>query len=164
MTVLIHPFEKAGLGKAPFKFVGMREIAFVIPGVMNKAGGSCDYCGTGIRWACDIVGADGKRFKVGTDCVRKVHAKGTPLLNEMELAMKNAKAAVAAKKAAVAAEKLAARVKVAETKLEAAPELLKGAPHPFGFGGKTLRDYVEFLLRFGGAAGRTKACKFVETA
>jgi hypothetical protein len=55
----VHVFEKAGLGKAPFKFVGLENTAkgankdgmvvkkTFVDGTrfMTKAGGSCDYCG-----------------------------------------------------------------------------------------------------------------------
>ncbi len=60
----IHPFEKAGLGKAPFRC----EL------VSERRGSSCDFCGTGIRNEFWIKSADGKSFKVGCDCVRKTHA------------------------------------------------------------------------------------------
>jgi len=82
----IHPFEAAGLGKAPFKCTGMSENVFVIPGFGggSKAGGSCQYCGTGIRYEYHIVSSDGKKFHVGCDCVEKVSAKGSRLLTEAE--------------------------------------------------------------------------------
>lgn len=51
MTETIHPFEAANLGIAPFRFVGCTENVFVAhPGAVPKAGGSCDYCGNGIRY------------------------------------------------------------------------------------------------------------------
>lgn len=66
----IHPFEKAGLGVAPFRFDGYAEIVFQIPGQAPRAGGSCDYCGTGIRDAFYVKSADGKRFKL------RLHTQG----------------------------------------------------------------------------------------
>ena len=70
---MIHPFEKAGLGKAPFSCTGVSENVFALPDGTNKAGGCCDYCGTGIRWEFWIKGsiAGAKQFKVGCDCVAK---------------------------------------------------------------------------------------------
>ena len=65
-----HVFELAGLGKAPFKFVGIFEKVFKAGNVV-KPGGSCHFCGTGIRYCCEILSSDGKRFVVGTDCVDK---------------------------------------------------------------------------------------------
>ncbi len=44
-----HVFERAGLGLAPFRFVGMEEKTFqACPGAPIQAGSSCDYCGTGM--------------------------------------------------------------------------------------------------------------------
>ena len=67
----MHPFEKAGLGKAPFKCVGVTKNLFTIPGVpeATKPGSSCDYCATSITYEYWIVGATGSKFKVGCDCV-----------------------------------------------------------------------------------------------
>lgn len=70
-----HAFELAGLGKAPFRFVGMSEKTFKA-GDQIKAGGTCAYCSTGIRHCCHIVSADGKTFVVGTDCVNKTGDSG----------------------------------------------------------------------------------------
>lgn len=67
---MTHPFEQQGLGKAPFKCVGVTENVFTMPDGSSKAGGACDYCGTGIRWEFWIKGVEGK-FKVGCDCVAK---------------------------------------------------------------------------------------------
>ncbi len=72
----MHIFERAGLGAAPFRCVGFTEIVFTMPDGTTKAGGSCDYCGTGIRDAYWIMGRDGKKFKVGCDCVEKTGDAG----------------------------------------------------------------------------------------
>jgi hypothetical protein len=70
---MTHPFEKAGLGKAPFSCTHVSENVFRLPDGTSKAGGCCDYCGTGIRWEFWIKGsvAGAKQFKVGCDCVAK---------------------------------------------------------------------------------------------
>ena len=67
----IHPFERAGLGRAPFTCIGVDEIWFEMPGFGRKPGGSCAYCGTGILNAFKIRSADGACFVVGCDCVEK---------------------------------------------------------------------------------------------
>lgn len=69
---MIHPFEQAGLGKAPFKCVGVSEKVIVIPGVGSKAAGSCEYCWTGIRYAYHVRGVDQREFYVGCNCIAKV--------------------------------------------------------------------------------------------
>ena len=70
---MTHPFEKAGLGKAPFSCTGVSENVWDNGDGTTKAGGVCDYCGTGIRWEFWIKGsiAGAKQFKVGCDCVAK---------------------------------------------------------------------------------------------
>lgn len=68
----MHVFERAGLGKAPFKCVGFHVSKYqACQGAPVQPGSSCDYCGTGIMYVCEIKSADGNRFKVGTDCVYK---------------------------------------------------------------------------------------------
>jgi hypothetical protein len=75
----VHPFERAGLGVAPFRFVGTYESKFqAVPGDPScpvLPGSSCDYCGQGIMLVCTIEDANGKRFKVGCDCCRKTNDK-----------------------------------------------------------------------------------------
>ena len=70
---MTHPFEKAGLGKAPFSCTHVSENVFTLPDGTSKAGGCCDYCGTGIRWEFWIKGsvAGARQFRVGCDCVAK---------------------------------------------------------------------------------------------
>lgn len=85
MTVATqHPFESAGLGLAPFAYVGMIEKTYsACPGHSQPAG-TCDYCGQGIKYCCEIRSADGRRFTVGCDCVRKVNRADNRLLAAME--------------------------------------------------------------------------------
>lgn len=74
----MHPFEKAGLGKAPFTCVGVTKNMWTSGcGTVTKPGGSCDYCGTGIAYEFWIVGATGSKFKVGCDCVLRTGAADT---------------------------------------------------------------------------------------
>lgn len=69
--ISVHPFNH--LGQAPFRFVGTVEKTFqACPGAPIVAGSSCDHCGTGIRWECWVEDANGRRFKVGNDCIAKV--------------------------------------------------------------------------------------------
>jgi hypothetical protein len=70
---MTHPFEKAKLGKAPFSCTHVTENVWDNGDGTTKAGGVCDYCGTGIRWEFWIKGsiAGARQFKVGCDCVAK---------------------------------------------------------------------------------------------
>jgi len=72
----VHAFTESGLGKAPFTLVGMRENAFSIGDGNTKAGGSCDHCGTGIRWEFVVRSSDGKTSTVGSSCIKKAGDKG----------------------------------------------------------------------------------------
>ena len=81
MNDKLHPFEAAGLGKAPFIYVGMEHKIGPITmadgitqiGSPGQPMGSCDYCGKGIAYCYSIKSADGKRFVVGSDCVAKLY-------------------------------------------------------------------------------------------
>ena len=73
----MHVFERAGLGKAPFRCIGCAEVFFQAhPDAPRQCGGSCDFCGTGIVLQCKIKSADGRTFKVGADCVAKTGDAG----------------------------------------------------------------------------------------
>lgn len=73
----VHVFERAGLGKAPFRCVGVVQKSYqASPDSPVQPGGSCDYCGTGIYFHCMIRSADGRTFKVGSDCVFKTGDAG----------------------------------------------------------------------------------------
>lgn len=76
----VHCFERRGLGKAPFRVVGYgREVFQAIPGdpaCPLQPGTCCDYCGQGIMDVAYIEASDGKRFKVGCDCVARVGDAG----------------------------------------------------------------------------------------
>lgn len=70
----LHPFERAGLGRAPFRCTAVRTNWFEMPGFGRKPGGCCDYCYTGILYEYVIESSDGKAFVVGSDCVRRTGA------------------------------------------------------------------------------------------
>lgn len=86
----VHVFEKAGLGRAPFRCVGVASIpssslAETNPTAYNNAlamlpkglgCGSCSFCGTGIMHNFIISSADDRRFVVGSDCVAKTGDAG----------------------------------------------------------------------------------------
>lgn len=74
MTAM-HPFEKAGLGKAPFECFGMTENWYSAAPGHKQPGGSCKYCGTGIAYEYHIKSFDNHTFVVGCECVRKTKAQ-----------------------------------------------------------------------------------------
>lgn len=112
----VHPFEKAGLGKAPFRFIGMEHRTHrACPGAPLQPGGSCDYCGTGISYFCWIDDAQGKRFKVGSDCVRKTGDQ--KLKEDIAQAKRNTPEAIEARD-----RKRAAKIQAQEEKARIARE------------------------------------------
>lgn len=70
--ILTHKFTNAGLGNAPFRFTGITENVFKCGDGNVRAGGSCDYCGTCIRYEFHIESFDGIKSKVGCDCIEKL--------------------------------------------------------------------------------------------
>jgi hypothetical protein len=91
----IHAWEVAGLGRAPFRFVGLIAVPppslleanvdaynHAVSGSHAAAGAlgvtlcSCQACGKDIMNNCVICDADGNRFVVGTDCVAKTGDAG----------------------------------------------------------------------------------------
>ena len=80
-----HPFEAAGLGRAPFRCLGVfqlpsQALAGQNPEAYNNAlrmmprgfgCGTCAFCGIGIMNNYLIRSADGRTFAVGCDCVAK---------------------------------------------------------------------------------------------
>jgi hypothetical protein len=61
--IVRHPFEDAGLGKAPYRFIDCVEY----PDLRT-----CDCCGNKrIKYVSTIKSADGTLYKVGSTCVKK---------------------------------------------------------------------------------------------
>lgn len=152
MTNTIHKFEAAGLGKAPFRFSGCEKLVFqACPGAPIQPGGSCDYCGTAISQAFWLTSADGRRFKVGCDCIYKAGDAGL-------------------KKVVDAEKKKRAKARTAERIAEGAgmlsdPELrerLEREPHPNGFKGKNLLDWCNWMLDHAGNKGKLSVARTIE--
>lgn len=167
----IHKFEQAGLGKAPFRFVGVEERRGPIReldkngqptgveyGAPGQPMGTCDYCGQGIAICCTIVSADGKRFIVGSDCVAKTGDAG----------LRTVKTAVnkLAREKTVARERQ--RIGDMRDRLTMDDELrakLSAIPHPQDWRaekGETLLDSVEWMMERAGHSGRMKTVRCIE--
>ena len=106
-----HVFTLSGLGQAPFRFLGVNENAFRLPDGTTKAGGTCDHCGTGIRWEFNLLSADGTRSKVGSDCIRKAGDRGLINIAKAEQNRRRREAAAAKREAAWAAKMDAQRAR-----------------------------------------------------
>lgn len=80
-TDKLHPFEAAGLGKAPFQFVGFeRRVGPIMMadgmtqiGAPGQPMGTCNYCLNGIANCYHIKSSEGNMFVVGCDCVEKLY-------------------------------------------------------------------------------------------
>jgi hypothetical protein len=157
----VHKFELAGMGKAPYRYTGMTKSVYqACPDAPVQPGSTCDYCGTGIMYVFGLLSSDGKRSKVGCDCIFKSDDSGL-------------RKAIARDKAKHDREVRQARAtkKLAEARALFGQDVVKAVlaskPHPFtsqAARGLTLSDYVDFLLRNGGTSGQARALKLCKTA
>jgi hypothetical protein len=166
----MHPFEKAGLGMAPFRCLGAEHrvgpIRTTLPdGIVMEVGspgqpmGTCAYCGTGIANCYIIRSADGKTFIVGSDCVAKTYKEaGAAVPADVKKAQSALAQEQKAKKRAAVQEAFNIRLVAARAWMSANPSAFTTERHPSDYyagQGKTLRDYYEFVLEKGGTHGRT---------
>lgn len=144
MSGAVHPFERRGLGSAPFRFVRP-----------TRAPGVCAHCGRLIARSCTVADAGGREAVVGTDCVQRT-CEGGRLLDEMERELRHARKLEAA-------ERHEARRLACLAALRADPGFLADRPHPDAWRtDKTMRDEVLHLFRT--QAGRNKAFGIIEAA
>lgn len=167
----VHPFQAAGLGLAPYVYIGMIEKVCsgqpnehgVTIGYAGQPAGTCDYCGQGIRYVCRIRSADGREFGVGCDCVLKLEREDNRLIDAVEQAQRAIKREQARKRAEARMAREAARIRAAVERLEAVRPVLASCPHPYG-GDRSAADYVDWLLKHAGHSGRLRAAQLIEKA
>lgn len=171
MNATIHKFEAAGLGKAPFRFVGFTPapetdnngmVKTEVDGIthMTKPGCACHYCGQYITNIYKIQSADGKISKVGSSCVNKTGDKG--LVNVVK---KHANKLKREKRVIRESARIEAAKKTLET--EEIASFLKEWPHPAQFQAdksRNLYDYVVWMFNNAGHSGQFKVTKIVEKA
>lgn len=164
-----HPFERAGLGKAPFRFhsiveqdlcygeriLNREEYQRTGIAMTTKPGGSCAYCGTYIRNMFRIESADGRKFVVGCDCLKKVDA---------DKSVKGYRAArLKVERKAREAKKTAVRASL-PAMIFPARRILRTLPSKNGWRakeGETLLDWCVWMARNAGATGREKVAKVI---
>ena len=166
----LHPFERAGLGKAPFYFLGLTEKTYqACHGAPVQPGGSCAYCGTGIRYCCRIKSADGREFIVGCDCVQRLADErndGSATardVRKLAAVVNAAERKIAAQKRAQKAAAVLANVEAALAD-EAIRATLETRPHPRAFAGLSLLNWCEWMLANAGAKGRAEVAKAIKAA
>lgn len=158
-TNIIHKFQEAKLGVAPFRFVRIEIRKYqACHGAPVQPGSSCDYCGTGIMEVCIIRDANGHEFKVGNQCVAKTGDYG--LVNTVKRAVNRLRTEARRKREF-------ATITEGRTQLENSPEIrsaLAALPHPneyYAAQGRTLLDYVNFMFQNGGNSGRLQAVRIL---
>jgi hypothetical protein len=70
----VHPWERAGLGTAPFRVVGFRvDVYQACTGAPVQPAGACDVCGAGLKYVYLVAGSgrSDAAFRVGCDCVAR---------------------------------------------------------------------------------------------
>lgn len=148
-TKPVHKFERSGLGKAPFRCVGMTEKVYrAAPDAPAQPGGSCDYCGTGIRYCFGIRSSDGRSFIVGSECVNKTGDAGLVVAVKREMKAHRDSVKVAERAAAAKAWREARDAETATRRaatLAANPDLtdLLATDHPI------IRDIAERFAKWG---------------
>lgn len=156
-----HAFEVAGLGIAPFRFIGASENVITYPDGTQKAGGTCDYCGTGIRTECLVRSSDGKLSKVGCNCIAKVGDAG--LLKAYKTSPE-----YRAKQREIRAAKSAAVLAEFKSCLETLGAKLATLPHPQSFTDRktgqplTALDWARWMFEHCGASARASVLKTIK--
>lgn len=152
-----HVWEIAGLGQAPYTYIGhTTEHYQACPGAPIQVGGSCDFCGQGISEMYRFRSADGKVFKVGSNCVKRAGDKGL-----IRMIAKDVKAHQKATREA----RQDARIAAAKGMLDSVAVRLTALPHPHPWmaeKGKTALDWVNWMLANAGRKGKVDAAKLVE--
>ena len=172
-TDRVHPFERAGLGRAPFRFVGVEykvgpirmldadgNPTNTMVGSPGQPMGTCDFCGQALVECCSVRSADGKTFTVGNVCIDKTRDKR--IADPMKVALRKARLA---KKHERDAARIARNLEtIARDDVRAA---LAAMPSPHASRaerGETALDWTEWFLANAGTSGRIKACRVIEKA
>lgn len=157
----IHCFERAGLGKAPFQFIGYEYKTYqACPDAPIQPGGSCHYCGQAIMNICTVKSSDGKVFHVGPDCINKVGDAGVYKAYRTSKAYRERQRHIRVEKSKV--ERTELDQLLANTSVQ---EKLNQLPHPYPYWaeqGKTMLGYVDFMARSAGMKGIHDALRMVK--
>lgn len=152
----VHPFERAGLGVAPFRCIGSYESKYqACPGAPIQPGSSCDYCGQGIMLVCQIRSADKREFKVGCDCVTKTYRECAS--TDLERDARKVVDQVNKLKTAAANKRKDIRIAAALAKLEANRTALAELTVFDGRQDRNALERLEWLFTHAGRTGKMKA-------
>jgi len=171
-TAGVHPFERAGLGAAPYALSSVFEMRgpITLPGGMTSGApgqpmGSCDFCGTGIATCFRLRGADGREFVVGSDCVRRACDQYDGVVSSEVVRQVEREVARLRKIAKDARDE--SRIAVARVALEdpAVVAALSARPHPQSWAaekGWTMLDSARWTMKNAGTKGRLEVARMVE--
>lgn len=162
----VHVFERAGLGRAPFRLVRIERRVGPYPvgggvyvGSPGQPVGSCQYCGEGIAECCVIRSADGRDFIVGSVCVNKTGDAG--LRSATKLALNRARAE---RRHQLARERIAAVYARLESD-EGLRARLAAEPHPYTYRaerGETRLSWARWMLAHAGDRGGLEVVRYLE--
>lgn len=162
----IHPFERAGLGKAPYRVTGSYESKYqAIPGDPNcpiQPGSSCDYCAAGIMLVVKVRSADGRDFKVGCDCAGRVYQECAA--TDLERDARRMRDAVNKIKREHSHRRDDTRIEAACALFEAHRETFSDmweTPPPAKYA-RSWAEYIDWMLEHAGRTGRVKVARIIE--
>jgi len=124
-------FEQAGLGKSPFRLLGINDL--------GRASGTCSYCGHPIRYEYRILSADGRKSTIGSECIR----------SDWQPWAREAISSLATMKRAAKRRRLWDRAAATCQIVEECGQRYAMLPHPneyFASQGRTYRDYLLYIL------------------
>ena len=155
----LHPFEKAGLGKAPFRYIGSEvkigpiKLAdgITIVGSPGQPMGTCDYCGMGISVCYTIESVDGERFVVGSTCVNKLYRASNQTASQLayDPVYQQIKADKRDRDRKLRHEREAAKIKAGKEWAESHRSELEAMPNPYRAGENLWQQYEWFMLHAG---------------
>lgn len=154
----MHVFERAGLGKAPFRCIGMFEKRHDLGNGESKPGGTCDYCSNGILYVYQVKSSDGRVFGVGCDCVARTGDAGLIRSYKTLPAVRAANRAKAKAKDDRVCAEWGALIEAPATVEKLSAIMVPGRPWVAGEQ-VTLLDSMKRLWGMCGAAGRARALK-----
>jgi len=157
-TDTLHPFEKAGLGKAPFRYAGSEVKIGPIQlggglsvGAPGQPMGTCDYCGTGISVCYTIESAEGNRFVVGCVCVNKIYKASNCTASQLarDPVYQKIKADKRDRDRKLRHERETAKITAGRQWAEEHRSELEALPNPYRAGENLWQQYEWFMLNAG---------------
>lgn len=168
----LHPFERAGLGKAPFKYLGVFQDVgpktVIVNGLEMQVGapgqpmGTCNYCGQGIKDCYRVRGASGDEFIVGCDCVRKLSRSDNERRDPVIAAIDRDRRKLVTERRHVREDaRIAEGVAWFEEHLRAKAEKMAHGQKWRAEQGETLADEWDWWMNHAGRAGKLKFIRWM---